>query len=31
VVRQLTQQRLLTFSGQSLVVHERQVLPEDNL
>ncbi|MBI4011472.1 MAG: Crp/Fnr family transcriptional regulator [Candidatus Rokubacteria bacterium] len=31
LVRQLTQQGLLTFSGQSLVVHERQVRPEDNL
>lgn len=31
LIRQLTQQGLLTFSGQSLIVHERQVLPEDNL
>jgi CRP-like cAMP-binding protein len=31
LVRQLTQQGLLTFAGQSLIVHERQVLPEDNL
>ena len=31
LIRQLTQQGLLTFSGQSLIVHERQVLPEDNV
>jgi CRP/FNR family cyclic AMP-dependent transcriptional regulator len=31
LIRQLTQQGLLAFSGQGLVVHERQVLPEDNL
>ena len=31
IIRQLTQQGLLTFSGQSLVVHERQVLPADNV
>ncbi len=31
LIRQLTQQGLLTFSGQSLIVHERQVLPGDNL
>jgi CRP-like cAMP-binding protein len=31
LIRQLTQQGLLTFSGQSLIVHERQILPEDNV
>jgi CRP/FNR family transcriptional regulator, cyclic AMP receptor protein len=31
LIRQLTQRGLLSFSGQSLVVHERQVVAEDNL
>jgi CRP-like cAMP-binding protein len=31
LIRQLTQQGLLSFAGQSLVVHERQVVAEDNL
>lgn len=31
LIRQLTQQGLLTFSGQALVVHERQVERENNL
>jgi CRP/FNR family transcriptional regulator, cyclic AMP receptor protein len=31
LIRQLTQQGLLSFSGQSLVVHENQVVAEDNL
>jgi CRP/FNR family cyclic AMP-dependent transcriptional regulator len=31
LIRQLTQQGLLSFSGQSLIVHENQVVAEDNL
>jgi CRP-like cAMP-binding protein len=31
IIRQLAQQGLLNFSGQSLIVHERQVLPADNV
>jgi CRP-like cAMP-binding protein len=31
LIRQLAQQGFLSFAGQSLIVHERQVLPEDNL
>lgn len=31
LIRQLAQQGLLTFSGQSLIVHERQVVAGDNL
>jgi CRP/FNR family cyclic AMP-dependent transcriptional regulator len=31
LIRQLAQQGLLSFSGQALIVHERQVLVEDNL
>lgn len=31
LIRQLTQQGLLSFSGQSLLVHENQVVAEDNL
>jgi CRP-like cAMP-binding protein len=31
IIRQLTTQGLLSFSGQSLVVHEKQVVAQDNL
>jgi CRP/FNR family cyclic AMP-dependent transcriptional regulator len=31
LIRQLAQQGLLTFSGQSLIVHERQVARDENL
>ncbi len=31
LIRQLTQQGLLSYTGQSLVVHQRQVIAEDNL
>jgi len=31
IIRQLTEQGLLTFTGKALVVHERYVRPEDNL
>lgn len=31
LIRQLAQQGLLSFSGHSLILHERQVLPGDNL
>ncbi|HEV8672675.1 MAG TPA: Crp/Fnr family transcriptional regulator [Methylomirabilota bacterium] len=31
IIRQLAQQGLLSFSGQSLIVHERQVVAQDNL
>lgn len=31
ILRQLAQQGFLTFAGSSLIVHDRQILPDDNL